>query len=182
MPSPRFDPDLVSAIKQATKAALTDLFDTGENFYYVSLVTSGEGHCPILTAWSEQALEKILTEKNIDQDERIYFKWSYADSPYCAYGEQYFEPVKKILSNRQSMNSKMTNSDWNDEFMCRINSMELALKQLDSEGFFGAGINRSKLVVNAEVMPPDAGNTMRAKRLNPPEALDDWLQEAAEPM
>lgn len=33
---------------------------------------------------------------------------------------------------------------------------------------------------NAEFMPPDFTNTKRALRLNPREALNEWLEEIAE--
>jgi hypothetical protein len=35
-------------------------------------------------------------------------------------------------------------------------------------------------MINVEVMPPDSSNTVRAIRLNPPEAVKEWLKEAAE--
>ncbi|MNT83719.1 hypothetical protein D3C71_1528880 [compost metagenome] len=59
--------------------------------------------------------------------------------------------------------------------------MELAMARLNEEGLFGHGSRRLRLVVNVEVMPPDQTNTDRAKRLNPPGALNEWLSEVAEP-
>ena len=41
-------------------------------------------------------------------------------------------------------------------------------------------MNRLGIVINVEVMPPDYTNTERALRLNPRQALDAWLAEAAE--
>jgi Domain of unknown function (DUF4303) len=58
--------------------------------------------------------------------------------------------------------------------------MEQAMAVLDREGFFGKGDARSAVVINAEVMPPDYGNTERGLRLNPKEALTEWLGEIAE--
>ena len=54
------------------------------------------------------------------------------------------------------------------------------MAKVDAEGLFGAGRERLGIVVNAVVMPPDHSNVVRATRLNPKEALDEWLQEAAE--
>ena len=37
-------------------------------------------------------------------------------------------------------------------------------------------------MINVEVVPPDHTNTERAIRLNPPEAITQWLADAAEPL
>jgi hypothetical protein len=66
------------------------------------------------------------------------------------------------------------------EFELRLRAMERALARLDAEGVFGTGARRHRLVINAEVMPPDFTNTERALRLNPEESLKDWLAECAE--
>ncbi len=58
--------------------------------------------------------------------------------------------------------------------------MECALHELDLDGVFGTEKVRDSIVINAEIVPPDAANTSRARRLNPPAALKDWLIEAAE--
>lgn len=47
---------------------------------------------------------------------------------------------------------------------------------------FGEGDTRNNIVINVELMLPDYNNTLRAMRLNPSEALSDWLSEAAEPI
>mgnify|MGYP003884806335 CR=1 FL=1 len=48
------------------------------------------------------------------------------------------------------------------EYKIRLNSMEQAMVNLDKEGLFGTGNERLKIVINAEVMPPDYTNTERA--------------------
>lgn len=60
--------------------------------------------------------------------------------------------------------------------------MESAIVKLDRKGVFGHGGDRERIVVNVEVMPPDFTNTQRAVRLNPPEAVRTWIDEAAEPI
>lgn len=54
------------------------------------------------------------------------------------------------------------------------------MARLDAEGLFGTGTDRHAVVVTVEV-PSETGNDERAMRLNPPEALTDWLAEAAVP-
>lgn len=172
------DINLVSAIKEATRKAVSLLFkEHNEKFYYCSLITDGEGHCPLISAWSEEALNTML-ENKVDNNELLELKWSYADSPYYAFGETFFDNVNFMLCKRDK---KIYNEeDFDIEFAIRINSMEKAMAELDKEGLFGVGAKRLEIVINAEVMPPDFTNTERALRLNPLEALHDWLNEAAE--
>lgn len=173
------DPDMVIAIENATRKALKSLFSKyEENFYYCSLITDGEGHCPIVSAWSYEALERISLNEKDPVNAKYYLKWSYADSPYFAYGEEYFDEVKEIF-NRRPM-SLANDEEYMKEYEIRLNSMEMAMANLEKEGLFGFGNQRLNIIINAEVMPPDYSNTERALRLNPREALNEWLEEIAE--
>ena len=173
------DEDLVNLIQNAAKKAIGKLFnETREHFYYCSLITTGEGLCPIITAWSEEALEREANASNDVEEAKYYLKWSYDESPYFAYGEEFFNDVKDAFIVR----TKQINNDVENarEIALRINSMEQALHNLDKEGLFGFGEQRLRIVINAEFMPPDYTNTERALRLNPREALNEWLEEIAE--
>lgn len=173
------DESLVFMIQKATKKAFTQLFqEHNENFYYCSLITTGEGLCPIISAWSEEALENAVKDVADVEEARYDLKWSYAESPYFAYGEEYFEEVKKVFSER--MKQCTTDDEKEKEVLLRINSMERVMHNLDKEGIFGKGKKRLDIVINAEFMPPDYTNTERAFRLNPKEALKQWLEEMAE--
>ena len=66
------------------------------------------------------------------------------------------------------------------EYEFRMDSMEKVMADLDKEGVFGSGEKRKRIVVAAEVMPPDDSNTARVLRLNAREDLTEWLEEAAE--
>lgn len=173
------DEALVALIQDAAEKAFRQLFDTyDENFYYCSLITTGEGLCPVISAWSEEALERMTSQAENVEEERYYLKWSYGESPYFTYGEEYFSEVNRVFSER--MRQIKTDEAWTQELQLRINSMEQAMSNLDKAGLFGQGEQRLKLVINAEFMPPDATNTERAIRLNPKTALEEWLEEAAE--
>lgn len=165
--------DLAQAIAEATRAAATDLFTRRPGrFYYFALISTGEALPPCLSAWSEEALAETA--------EPDALRWSYADSPFCAYGwEEHFGRVRQLFGERPAMDPA-DEASWSSEFELRFRAMEQALRQLDHEGLFGTGDQRLAIVINAEVMPPDPGNTIRAQRLNPPGALVRWLAEAAE--
>lgn len=168
--------ELCEAIADAMRKTLRKLYaeHPGE-YYYISLVTTGQGHPPVFAAWSKEALQAAV-ESSIDPVLALEdLEWSYANSPYLGFGEEYFQEVNRLFSKRTELiglSSKETND--------RLRAMENAVAKLDKEGLFGVGDERLKVVVNAEVMPPDFTNTERAKRLNPAEAISRWLDEVAE--
>ena len=57
-----------------------------------------------------------------------------------------------------------------------------ALHRCDEKGIFSLNQARSEIMINVEILPPDYTNTIRAKKLNPLEAIQAWLKEASEPM
>ncbi|MBQ7776584.1 MAG: DUF4303 domain-containing protein [Lachnospiraceae bacterium] len=177
----KFDHELVALIQDAAEKALGKLFqEHKERFYYCSLITSGEGLCPVISAWSKEALERVAAEEDDVEEAKYYLKWSYAESPYFAYGEEYFADVNKVFLER--MRKLTTEKERDSEGQLRIDAMERAMYNLDKKGMFGQGEQRLGIVINAEFMPPDYTNTERALRLNPKEALEEWLEEAAEEM
>ena len=168
---------LTEELTNATREALKLLFKNGECFYYCSLVTTGEGHSPVLTAWSLEALDRIASEDSDFELAKEELKWSYADSPYFAFDEDRFLTFRSDFDDACVQHKLSSES----RFDFVIDLMENAMSRLDEEGLFGEGEKRLGVVVNAEVMPPDYTNTIRAKRLNPLPALTTWLEEAAEP-
>ena len=171
---------LTDAIVTATRTAVSRLFrQHPERFYYCSLITTGEAHAPYLSAWSEEALEAAAQSDPDPASAREMLKWSYADSPFCCFGQEHFGTVRALFEDRPAMDHRNP-EQWEAEWQFRVRAMEAAVAQLDREGLFGRGHDRAKIVVNVDVMPPDVTNTERARRLNPPEAISDWLVEAAE--
>jgi Domain of unknown function (DUF4303) len=168
--------ELTDAIETATERAVTALFrEHPEHFYYCSLITTGEAHPPNLTAWSEEALDREVAKGGSRRD---WLRWSFVDSPYFLYGEEYFGEVRRLFSERPPM--VPSTGQWNEEYEFRLRCMEEAMKRLDNKGLFGEGEKRKSIVINVEVMPPDYTNTERALRLNPSESLTEWLATAAE--
>ena len=176
------DENLVQIIQAATENALNKLFsEHNENYYYVSLITIGECECPFISAWSSEALHREASKKEDYDKEKYYLKWSYADSPYCAYGyDEFFSEVREAYNKRTGILDDDNDEEYEKEMSIRLNSMEKAMHNLDLKGMFGNGEKRIGIVINAEYMPPDPTNTERALRLNPKEALAEWLKEAAE--
>jgi hypothetical protein len=172
---------LSELIADATRKCVDELFRNGEHFYYVSLTTIYEGFTPVFSAWSWQALDRIASSSTSTDiaETKLLLKWSYADSPYYNHGAEHFIAVEETLSKRAKID-ELEDDEWEKELKFRLLAMEQALHQLDSEGIFGQDVLRQKIVINAEVVPPDESNTKRAKRLNPKEALNDWLIEAGE--
>ncbi|MCR5738246.1 MAG: DUF4303 domain-containing protein [Lachnospiraceae bacterium] len=182
IPETIVDVELVRLIENAAKKALTKLFDEhDENFYYITLATFGECVCPVISAWSVEALEREASLKGYSEDEKADLKWDYASSPYYAFGyDEFFGDVRKAFDARDEKIEDADDDEYDREMSIRLNSMEKAMQDLDLKGLFGQGDKRLGIVINAEYMPPDYSNTERAKRLNPEQALAEWLEEAAE--
>ncbi|MEZ6048623.1 MAG: DUF4303 domain-containing protein [Planctomycetaceae bacterium] len=174
--------DLVNAIADACRSTVISLFrNHPENFYYFSLFTSQELHPPRISAWSKESLDRYCLKYNLSEDDKACIRWSYGESPFFCYGEENFKLVDQLFSERPQLHYDMTDEEWITECNFRLDAMVEAIKRLDKEGLFGVGSERNKIVLLDEVMPPDYTNTERALLLNPPEAVQEWYNEAAEP-
>jgi len=180
--SQAIDVELVSKIESAAEKALNRLFaEHNESFYYITLITFGECVCPFISAWSVEALDREAGKSEDPEKAKYYLKWDYAASPYCSFGyEEYFGELREIFDQRTSMLDDNDDDAYELEMDIRLNSMEQAMHDLDQKGLFGQGENRSRIVINAEYMPPDNDNVERAKRLNPEASLKEWLEVFAE--
>lgn len=181
-----FDEHMVELLKEAAKETFISLLRKNEKFYYFSLLID-EGMFPYISAWSYEALDNIVSEIVLNntiefENEKLEYKWSPCDSPYCAYEHNlHFKKVDKLIEIR---NANMNfDKEFEYEFAIRLNSMEEAMKQLDYEGFFGSNDDRKNIIISVEVIPPDFTNTSRIKRLNPHSnsLIQEWLELCAEP-
>ena len=172
---------LVATIEEATSQAAIDLFNsTNETFYFfVSAQKIIKIHFVSIVGTYE-ALKKQSIAQNWDAYDIADFKWSSIDSPYLEFGSQYFHQVNQAFLDRIDIHSLKTEVEYEKEFNFRINVMEEALHRCDMKGIFSLNQARSEIMINVEVLPPDYTNTIRAKKLNPIESIQIWLQEAAE--
>lgn len=177
---------LAIEMADAARTSFRSLFENGERYYYCTLYTTGEGHAPSISAWSWEALEMESARQGDESDTSRstiakLIKWSYADSPYCCFGDENFADVKQRFIERPFI-ADLENDEGDREFDLRLKAMELAMKMLDNEGLFALNQLRESVCVLAEVMPPDEINTRIALRLNRAEspAMQIWLEEAAE--
>ena len=169
---------IVREIVFAVRKAFTGLFDNNEKFYYCTLLTTGEGLPPLISAWSEEALER---ESSLHKDEPEYremIRWSYADSPYFAYG---YEDFKHIFSSR-TLISALNDEEWENEILFRLKTMEEAMKQLDKEGIFSINQSRDNVCIEVGTMPPDKRTTEMTMCLNNPDSviMKEYMAEVAE--
>lgn len=173
--------NLTTLIADAARSAFTELFRTvDEDFYYCTLFTTEEGLCPYPSAWSVQALESASEEYDNPAKMKPLLKWSYSDSPYFMFGEDYFEPVERRFAELPDL-FDLKPRQASAELKSRLKAMTAALAQLDREGVFGTGERRANLLLIAERVPPVASDKKRALKLNRRgPALDAWLAEASE--
>lgn len=178
---------LVFTIEKAVNRAAIDLFNsTKETFYFFVLSTTGEALAPFVSAWSYETLQQQSIIQNWNTDDIADFKWSSTESPYFEFGSQYFDQVKQAFSARPDIDPLKPEAEYEveyeKEFNFRINAMMEALHRCDKKGIFSLNQDRSEIMINVEILPPDYTNTIRAKKLNPLDAIQTWLKEAAEPM
>ena len=173
--TPELQP-LGKAIFEATQKAFLKLFENGEHYYYCVLLTTGEVLPPCIAAWSEEALERFVKEESIPEEEIPYYKYSFADSPYYAFGyEEYFRQVKQLFEERDSLMDYNNEEQWNEEYDLRLAAMVYAMKKLDEMGIFALNQPRGQVYINVELMPPDDTDIERALSLNNPDNIEEWL-------
>lgn len=171
------DYEIVNVLVSAVEKSFKKLFAVyNENFYYCSLVIADDS-VPYISAWSEEALKCFLTEKCKTEDEveekELLYRWSYADSPYCAYGfDDYFNDVKEVFDKR--FESITTDKEYEREHTLWVNCMEKTMEILSEKGLFDKTKDKCNILINAEVMPPDSSNYKRALRLNSIEIINSY--------
>lgn len=175
--------ELIEALVKAAGAAFLSLKNSTKEHFYFYVFVFDEGLHPYISAWSYEALEKSIIEQQISDDDKSWWKWNCADSPYADYGyDEFFGEVNELLDNRAS---KLSDDElYEDEWKARIDFMEEAMKRLDASGLFGTGKERENVVINVEQAPPDddGAEYNRALRLNPSSALlSEYLETCEKP-
>jgi hypothetical protein len=172
--NPTFD-EIKNAIKKATKAAVGDLFEIDEDFYYLVLATSGDARLtPYLCACSTEGLaqtvskhiEKYGNEEGLEES----LRWSSADSPYALFRfDEYFKDLENLYFLRQS------NVDDDDDWIFYSKAMILALKELDIEDVFERKTKRKNLLIN--IAPDHLNLKSTAFILNDTESLQKAIED-----
>lgn len=177
----RDNEELIEALVKAARAAFLSLKETTKEHFYFYAFIFDEGLHPYISAWSYEALEESIMEQQIPEEEKNWWKWDSADSPYVDYGyDKFFGEVSELLDKRADglSDDELYGTEW----AVRIDSMEEAMKRLDGLGLFGTGKERERVVINVEQAPPDGDGSeyKRALRLNPPSALLSEYLETCE--
>ena len=175
--------ELIEALVKAAGAAFLSLKNSTKEHFYFYVFVFDEGLHPYISAWSYEALEKSIIEQQISDDDKSWWKWDCADSPYADYGyDEFFGKVSELLDNRAS---KLSDDElYEDEWKARIDFMEEAMKRLDASGLFGTGKERENVVINVEQAPPDddGAEYNSALRLNPSSVLlSEYLETCEKP-
>jgi hypothetical protein len=123
--------DLADAIADAARRSFADLFSENPgSYYYCTLVTTGQAHSPVVSAWSEEALDLSVAQELEPALVREEIRWSAADSPYCAYGESYFAAVGAMFERRPRLTPAMTRNERDAEYELRLSAMETAMVRI----------------------------------------------------
>lgn len=173
---------IIETLFCAVEKSFTALFNEhgNEHFYYCTIVMA-DGAAPCISAQSEESLRSYLKENDVSDSEILDYKWSWADSEYCAYGyDEFFDDVMELFdeSFRDLLDDDVKfESKYNEWF----SAMETVMKMLDEKGLFGVGNDRDRVFVYAEESPPDeefeSQYRERAERMNPSAVYEKWLAD-----
>ena len=131
-------------------------------------------------ALQQKCYDKTFDTVSIVVGEKFKDRIEECNSPYYAFGyDEYFSDVKQLFEHRANIDS-LNDEDWGKEFDVRLTAMVKAMSILDKEGLFAQNQSRRSILINVELMPPDASNVQRALELNNSEDIEEYLQEAAE--
>lgn len=180
----KYDEKIIEVLYNAAEKSFTSLFKKhgGEHFYYCTLVMA-DSTTPCISAQSEESLKEYLKDTKVSGDGILDYKWSWADSVYCAYGyDEYFGEVEELFKKcfGELLDNDCDDDELEREYQDWFNAMETVMKMLDEKDFFGTGKEREAVFVYAEESPPedeDEAYYERAKRMNPPAVYEKWRSE-----
>lgn len=173
--------EIIEVLYEAVEKSFLSLFtDHGdEHFYYCTIVMTEAG-TPCISAQSYESLDKYIKENGMSDEDKADCKWSWADSPYFAYGyDEYFNKVEELFEERFA-DEESDNCQYENEYKTWLEAMETVMKMLDQKGIFGKGKNRDEIFIFSEEAPPDDESEEFYKcgqRLNPPTAYKKWLAD-----
>jgi uncharacterized protein DUF4303 len=104
-------------------------------------------------------------------------RWATVEWSYDHLGKEYFQDVDNSLS-QVSQNKLETNNQFQIRKAQVLNTMIVALRNLDSEGLFGIGAERKKVTVFASTSDSDQGfeaENDSARALNPDSVFQSFM-------
>lgn len=174
--------NIIGTLLCAVEKSFTALFNEhGEEHFYYCTIVMADGAAPCISAQSEESLRAYLKANGVGDSDILDYKWSWADSDYCAYGyDEFFDEVANLFE--ESFQAVL---DDDDKFERKYNewfdAMETVMKTLDEKGLFGTGADRDRVFVYAEESPPDDEfenqYRERAERMNPSAVYQKWLAD-----
>ncbi len=174
----RFEANLFEASQRAFSAVQHD--HPNETFYAFALYKSPLLQSIVPTSNSEEGLERVRAKykhnyaargRKYDDYRHKALRWETpADWFYHLYNREAFDPVNSQLLETGYLGDVLEFDDflqllsYAHDIMCR------ALTRLDSEGLFGTGAQRNRVIINV-VMSDEGPLLENVQRLNPPDAI-----------
>lgn len=164
---------------EASEKAFIQLFEEyDEQFYYCSLVMMDVA-TPCITALSEEAYQQLLEDHadgdNSPEEDKVYFRWNYAESPYLGYGyEDYFNEANEYFS--KDITYDLEDDEFNERINDWLEAMAEVMKTLKNNGIFmKAGVS---VFLAAEQQPSETEyNLDNAKLLNDNMVFEEWYKD-----
>jgi Domain of unknown function (DUF4303) len=184
---PQIDRDALDATLRAElRAAWTTLRGRhpGERFYSFGLYTTELADCLSVTAGTEEGLSEVSQRYGTGTGgdpaaQRVALRWSPTDSPLHAEGRELLVDSDRLCREGPEPSDDTPEAD---EAIALIFDVAIqALRQLDAEGVFGAGVERAQLVLG--IWKGDQSDEERiefASLLNPRPVAERFAREIAE--
>ena len=149
-------------------------------FYCALMMLEAAPHC--IAAISEESVEAVLDAQCSDAqekaEERAFYRWSYADSPYFGFGYEAFFGEVDALFNQDVWDERIGEAECEQRVRDWLRIMRDVMRQLEQNGMFRAVASQDGLFINAELQPPeDAANLENARVLNDEAVFAKWYAE-----
>lgn len=167
----------------ASEKGFLQLFETHkEHFYYCSLVMM-DCATPCITALSEEVYRQLLDDNadgnSSSEEDKAYFRWAYAESPYLGFGyEEYFQEVNAFFCKDVSLD--LSNDEYDEHVRDWVQAMRVVMKSLKDKGIFSKNC-KENVFLFAEQQPPEPDNNLKsAHYLNEEDVFKIWYQDNKE--
>lgn len=134
----------------------------------------------MLTALSEETYHQLLEDNadgdNSTEEDKSYFRWGYAESPYLGFGyEEHFAEVNKYYS--QDVSYDLDDDEFEEHVNDWLQAMTDVMKTLKEKGLF-MNADGEGIFLLAEQQPSDTDyNIVNARKLNDETLYEIWYRD-----
>lgn len=165
---------------EASEKGFNQLFkEHNEHFYYCSIVMMDVA-TPCITAMSDEIYDRLLRDNaehnHSTVENKIYYRWAYAESPYLGFGyDKFFKDVNDFFCKDVSYD--LPDDKFEERVADWLIAMREVMKTLKDNGIF-KNIGNENIFLFAEQQPPEKDvNIDNARYLNEDNMFELWYMD-----